>query len=180
MGLLYRSYPLIAWTVTASIATGAIAYIALHVAPPPSAADVQRLTAELQAAKHTLADLRARLKNPPAPPRLSINVRTASESRPRILLYERRRGTADTAIPKLRQRGIDAEVVERLVDAADEIHRFHPDALFIDSELPDFDNAYEMLAQQNAKLPIYVTGRSGPVVRPYDIDELTAIARRPV
>jgi len=112
----------------------------------------------------------------------------ALESRPRLLLFERRRGTADTAIPKLRQRGVDVEAVERLVDAADEIHRFRPDAFFIDSELPDFEKSYEMLLQQNALLPFFVTGRSvhafvppptvryvSFVVRPYDIDELAKI-----
>ena len=114
----------------------------------------------------------------------------ALESRPRLLLFERRRGTADTAIPKLRARGIDVEAVERIVDAADEIHRFRPDAIFIDSELPDFEKSYEMLLQQNAMLPYFVTGRSidafvppatvryvSFVVRPYDVDELSNIAR---
>jgi len=108
----------------------------------------------------------------------------------RLLLFEKRRATAETAIPALRQRGIAVEVVERVVDAADEIHRFHPDALLVDSEIPDFERHCELLAKENPKLPLFITGRSiqefvAPpslhyvafVVRPYDVDELARIAR---
>jgi len=110
------------------------------------------------------------------------------ETTPRLLLFERRRGTADTIVPKLRQRGVEVEVVERLVDAADEMFRFRPHALFIDSDLPDFEKHVQALTQQNSKLPLFITGRAlhAPksvryvqfVVRPYDVDELASIARR--
>ncbi|HET7435769.1 MAG TPA: response regulator, partial [Thermoanaerobaculia bacterium] len=114
----------------------------------------------------------------PAPPR-----------KPRLLLLERRRATADTLVPKAKQRGIEIEVVERWIDAIDELFRFRPDAIFIDTELPDFATVYRMIVEQNAKLPIVLTGRSASsinvtpevhfasfAVRPYDIEQITQIA----
>jgi len=110
------------------------------------------------------------------------------EPKPRILFYERRRATADLAVAKLKMQGVEAEVVERLIDAADEIFRFRPNALFIDSELPAFEKDYRTLTNQNQDLPIFLTGRAMQtvssvryvdfVVRPYDVDALAAIAQR--
>ncbi|MEA2489701.1 MAG: hypothetical protein QOH21_1493 [Acidobacteriota bacterium] len=114
----------------------------------------------------------------------------ARERHPRLLLFERRRGTADAVTPKLKSRGIDVAVVERWVDAVDELFRFRPDAMLVDVEHPDFDLAYRTITDQNAKLPIVLTGRTAAgfntlpnvryatfAVRPYDPDELTRIAQ---
>jgi DNA-binding response OmpR family regulator len=172
-----------------------------------------RLTRELEATlEKRLEEKRAREQPPantllstiagwfdrkPPVPKVSISRRrrTTPARQPanvvgRLLLFEKRRGTAETAIPKLRQLGIAAEVVERVVDAADEIHRFRPDALLIDSELPDFEKSCALLTKENPKLPLFVTGRSiqefvpppslqyvSFVVRPYDVEELVRIAR---
>jgi CheY-like chemotaxis protein len=127
-----------------------------------------------------------RKPSPPAAPRKPI----ARERHPRLLLFERRRGTADAVTPKLKSRGIDVAVVERWVDAVDELFRFRPDVMLVDAEHPDFDLAYRTIADQNAKLPIVLTGRSAAgfnalpnvryatfAVRPYDPDELTKIAQ---
>ncbi|HEX7808557.1 MAG TPA: response regulator [Thermoanaerobaculia bacterium] len=105
----------------------------------------------------------------------------------RLLLLERRRGTADTAIPRLRQRGIDVQVVERWVDAVDELFRFRPDALLLDVEHPDFDKAYRTTAEKSPNLPLVLTGRSTQtqppvdrysayVARPYDVDDIARLA----
>ena len=153
----------------------------------------QQLAAQLRAAKN---EARRWLERKPPAPKVSISrprrprMPAPSNITGRLLLFEKRRGTAETVIPKLRQRGIAVEVVERIVDAADEIHRFRPDALLIDSELPDFEKDCELLAKENPKLPLFVTGRSlqefvAPpslhyvafVVRPYDVDELVRVAR---
>jgi DNA-binding response OmpR family regulator len=112
------------------------------------------------------------------------------ERPPRLLLLERRRGTADAVAPRLRQRGIEVEVVERWIDAVDEIFRFFPDVLFIDSEIADFERVYRSIADHHATLPIVLTGKSASgfvppsgvryaelVSRPYDTDQLARIAR---
>jgi DNA-binding response OmpR family regulator len=114
----------------------------------------------------------------------------AADAKPRILLVEKRRGAADSAAPKLRARGIDVEIVERLIDAADEIFRFRPHALFVDSELADFEKIYRALAQSQSNIPLFVTGRSAAafqpspniryadfIARPYEVDQLAEIAR---
>jgi len=170
----------------------------------------QRLSADLRAASEEAQQLKAEADAPtildaiagwferkPATPKVSISRPRRKLHAPlpanvvgKLLLFEKRRGTAETAIPKLRQHGIAVEVVERVVDAADEIHRFHPDALLVDSELPDFEKNCALLAKENPKLPLFITGRSihefaAPpslqyvafVVRPYDVDELVRIAR---
>jgi CheY-like chemotaxis protein len=112
------------------------------------------------------------------------------DRQPRILMLEKRRGGADAVVPKLRQKRIEVEVVERWIDAVDEIFRFKPDALFLDTELPDFERVYQSIAEHNPKLPIFLTGKStyggynGPpgvqyaafVPRPYDADHLTRTA----
>jgi DNA-binding response OmpR family regulator len=114
--------------------------------------------------------------------------RRNAQRRPRLLLLEKRRGTADTIVPRLRQRGIDIEVVERWIDAVDEIFRFRPDALFLDSELPDFDKVYKSVTEQSKNLPIFLTAKSSYgftppavayaalVLRPYDADALVQLA----
>lgn len=108
-------------------------------------------------------------------------------TKPRLLMIERRRATADAVLVKLRQRGIEAEVVERWVDAVDEIFRFRPHALCLDVEHPDFNQIHRTISEKSGQLPIVLTGRSAfsaPasarhaafVVRPYDVDELSRLA----
>ncbi|HVE72265.1 MAG TPA: response regulator [Thermoanaerobaculia bacterium] len=114
---------------------------------------------------------------------------TIKTRKPRLLFLERRRGTADTILPRLRQRGVDITVVERWVDAVDELLRIKPDAFFLDVEHPDFEKAYHTTLQKDAKMPIVLTGRgpsSAPpnvnfsafAARPYDTDEVTRIAQQ--
>jgi len=118
-------------------------------------------------------------RRPPAPPKVR---------NPRIVLLERRRATADTVLPKLRQRGIEVSVVERWIDAVDELLRVKPDAFFLDIEHPDFDKAQRMTREKNANMPLILTGRSPGAAppnilyaafapRPYDIEELTRLAQ---
>jgi CheY-like chemotaxis protein len=107
--------------------------------------------------------------------------------KPRLLLIERRRGTADTIAPKLRHRGVEIEVVERWVDAVDEIFRFKPHALFLDIEHPEFDRMHRTITEKTTQLPIILTGRAGStppevrragfVGRPYDLEEVTRVAQ---
>ena len=109
--------------------------------------------------------------------------------KPRLLLLERRRGTADTILPKLKHRGIEVTVVERWVDAVDELLRLKPDAFFLDIEHPDFEKAYRLTTEKSSSLPIVLTGR-GPsaappnvqfsafAARPYDLDEVTRLAQQ--
>jgi len=111
-----------------------------------------------------------------------------AERKPRVLMLEKRRGTADTILPKLAQRGIEAEVVERWIDAADELFRFRPDVFFLDAELPDFDKVYSAVTQHSPSLPIVLTSRqhgSFPAVRhastmtrPYDAEAVAALTRK--
>ena len=124
----------------------------------------------------------------PAPVRRS----TASikpERKPRLLMVERRRATADNAAPKLKQRGIEVSVVERWVDAVDEIFRSRPDAIVIDAEHPEFDKIHRTITDKNNDLPIILSGRAAGaapqgvrraafVVRPYDADELANLAQK--
>jgi CheY-like chemotaxis protein len=107
----------------------------------------------------------------------------ARDRKPRVLFLESRRSTADTAAPRLKQLGLEVVIVERLVDAVDELDRFRPDIVFLDTELPDFQNAYAAFAE----LPIVLTARSassipnirraGIAVRPYAVDEVVELAR---
>ncbi len=104
----------------------------------------------------------------------------------RILFLESRRAIADTAAPRLKQLGIEVVIVERLVDAVDELYRFRPDVMLIDAELPDFEVAYKTIAGQAAYLPVVLTarsassipdiGRAGIAIRPYVIDEIVDLA----
>jgi DNA-binding response OmpR family regulator len=123
---------------------------------------------------------------PPPAPRPAT-----AERKPRLLMVERRRGTADAVAPKVKQRGVELQIVERWVDAVDEIFRFHPDALLVDAELPDFGKIYTAITLQRPNLPVFVTGRiaqgttsgvdmrhAGFVARPYDAEALTQIARQ--
>ena len=111
----------------------------------------------------------------------------ASERRPRVLFLESRRATADTAAPRLRQLGIEIVIVERLVDAVDEIYRFRPDVIFLDAGLSDFEKAYKNISGLARNLPIVLTSRNASsipdvsradvAIRPYDIDEVVELAR---
>ena len=133
----------------------------------------------------TTATRRPQPAAPPAPARRP----TASTSvqKPKLLLIERRRATADTVVPKLRQRGVEVEVVERWVDAVDEMFRFKPNALFLDVEHPEFERIYRTVVEKTSQLPIVLTGRvagSAPplrhaafVVRPYEVDEVARLAQ---
>ncbi|MBV8545407.1 MAG: response regulator, partial [Acidobacteria bacterium] len=107
----------------------------------------------------------------------------SKDRKARVLFLELRRATADTAAPRLKQLGLEVVIVERLVDAIDELDRFRPDIVFLDTELPDFDKAYATFAE----LPIVLTARNassipnilrtGIAVRPYAIDEVVELAR---
>ena len=113
-----------------------------------------------------------------------------TERKPRVLFLESRRATADTAAPRLRQLGIEIVIVERLVDAVDEIYRFRPDIIFLDAGLSDFEKAYKNISSLARNLPIVLTSRSASsipdvsradvVIRPYDIDEVIDLARTSV
>ncbi|MEA2569083.1 MAG: hypothetical protein QOI24_1084 [Acidobacteriota bacterium] len=119
-----------------------------------------------------------------APP--SASKRKATR-KPRILLLEKRRGTAETIVPKLRHRGIETQVVERWIDAVDEIFRFRPDAFFLDCELPDFDRVYKAVTEHSPNMPLLLTGRHPSVApsvrhaqfvtRPYDLDLVIRVAQ---
>ena len=112
-----------------------------------------------------------------------------SARKPRLLLLERRRGTADTILPKLKHRGIEVTVVERWVDAVDEMLRLRPDSFFLDVEHPDFEKAYRVTSEKSPNLPIILTGR-GPsaapanvrfaafAARPYDLEEVARLAQQ--
>jgi CheY-like chemotaxis protein len=113
-----------------------------------------------------------------------------SERKARVLFLESRRATADTAAPRLRQLGIEIVIVERLVDAVDEIYRFRPDIIFLDAGLSDFEKAYKNIASLARNLPIVLTSRNASsipdvsradvVIRPYDIDEIIDLAHTAV
>jgi CheY-like chemotaxis protein len=112
----------------------------------------------------------------------------ATPTRPRLLFIERRRGTAEPTVAKLRQRNVDVQIVERWVDAVDEIFRFRPSALFLDVEHPEFDKIHKTLSDKTSQLPVVLTGRSAStlspniryaafVTRPYDGDDIARIAQ---
>lgn len=114
----------------------------------------------------------------------------SGERKARVLFLELRRATADMASPRLKQLGIDVVIVDRLVDAVDELYRFRPDIVFIDADLPDFDVAYKTIAGQVKDMPLVLTsrnassipdiGRAGIAIRPYEIDEVVDLARAAV
>lgn len=110
-------------------------------------------------ARHTRVNVRKPIM---APPRASGVRRapTAIERRPRLLMLERRRGTAETIAPKIRQQGVEIAIVERLVDAVDELFRRRPDVLVIDTELADFEKSYKSITEQNPNLPIALSARA--------------------
>jgi CheY-like chemotaxis protein len=134
-----------------------------------------------------------RPRGPTPPPRVTAvkSPPPAEPRRPRLLLIERRRAMADTVLPELRARGIDAEVVERWIDAIDEMFRFMPDALLVDIEIPEYERLLESLTGPSSALPVFLTGRSRPsagqveripnagfLTRPYDADELERAAQQ--
>ncbi|MFL6244506.1 MAG: response regulator [Thermoanaerobaculia bacterium] len=126
-----------------------------------------------------------RPQSPPASARPSTAAPPAN--RPRLLLIERRRATADTIATKLKHRGVDIDVVERWVDAVDEIFRFKPHAIFLDTEHPEFERMHRTVSEKGGQLPIVLTGRAGStppgvkraafVGRPYDVDEVVRMAQ---
>lgn len=112
-----------------------------------------------------------------------------STRKPRLLMVERRRPTADTAVPRLRQRGVEVSVVERWVDAVDEMFRSRPDAIVLDVEHPEFEKIHRTLSDKNKDLPLILSGRvaggapasvrrAAVVARPYDVDELVRLAEK--
>jgi CheY-like chemotaxis protein len=113
----------------------------------------------------------------------SSATRRAAARNARVLFLESRRANADTAAPRLKQLGLEVVIVERLADAVDELDRFRPDIVFLDTELPDFQNAYAAFAE----IPLVLTARNassipnirraGIAVRPYAIDEVVELAR---
>ncbi|HEX7151547.1 MAG TPA: response regulator [Thermoanaerobaculia bacterium] len=157
---------------------------------PPRRTNLNLKTKKVEANK---APAPAKSTGPAAPPRRPAPSR-ATERKPRILLLEKRRGTADTVVPKLRQKGTEVQIVERWVDAVDELFRFRPDAIFIDTELPDFEKVYHSITDQNHNLPVFLTARAtqgfiappagvryvSVVTRPYDPDELLRHAQTAV
>lgn len=138
-------------------------------------------SATRRAAAVALAESSATRRAKPAP---------AAERKARVLFLESRRATADTAAPRLRQLGIEIVIVERLVDAVDEIYRFRPDVLFLDAGIHEFDKAYKTISGLARNLPIVLTsrnassipdvGRADVAVRPYDIDEVVELAHAAV
>jgi CheY-like chemotaxis protein len=148
------------------------------------AADVSPSSVNLKTKKvagNTTATRWAAAAAPPLAPK-----RKATR-KPRILLLEKRRGTAETIVPKLRHRGIEVQVVERWIDAVDEIFRFRPDAFFLDCELPDFDRVYKAVSEHSPNMPLLLTGRNPSAVpsvrhaqfimRPYDLDLVIRVAQ---
>jgi CheY-like chemotaxis protein len=124
----------------------------------------------------------------PPPPRAGAQPQAPRERRPRVLMLERRRGMADTVAPRLRELGLDVQVVERWIDAVDELFRFRPDAMFIDVDLPDFQKVHRSVTDQAPKLPIVLSaqnhaslpvnvGRAASITRPFSADAIAKIAR---
>ena len=122
-----------------------------------------------------------------APARRAVPA-TLKNSKPRLLMIERRRGTADTVVPRLRDKGVDIVVVERWVDAVDEIFRLKPHAVLLDTEHPEFEVMHRTLSEKSSRLPLILTARTiggasmavrhaAVVVRPYDADELLRLAQ---
>ena len=138
---------------------------------------------------NTTATKRAQAAQPPVRRAPAAAAQPQKSRRPRLLLLERRRGTADTILPKLKHRGVEVTVVERWVDAVDELLRVKPDAFFLDIEHPDFEKAYRLTTEKSSNLPIVLTGR-GPsaapanvqfaafAARPYDLDEVIRLAQQ--
>lgn len=165
--------------------------------PPPKKSIVETISQSfsgwfVSAPRQKSVNLRPKKLPPrqPAPVRRSVAVtaKTAAVRKPRLLMIERRRATADTAAPRLRQRGIDVTVVERWVDAVDEIFRARPDAIVIDVEHAEFEKIHRSISDKYSDLPILLSGRyaaSAPsgaahaafLARPYDVDELVRLAQ---
>lgn len=108
--------------------------------------------------------------------------------RPRVLMLEKRRGTANTIVHLVRQQGVEIEVVERWIDAVDELFRFAPDAFFLDCEHLEFEKMYRLLSEHASKMPIILTAKQNAsipdvphaesVFRPYDAATILRIARQ--
>lgn len=136
--------------------------------PVPTSAPVRRSTATAPAPV-------ARKSSSPSQPK-----------KPRLVMIERRRATADNVAPRLRQRGVEVTVVERWVDAVDEIFRARPDAIVLDVEHSDFEKIQRTISDKYSEIAIIVSGRLAPnaragasVMRPYDVDELVRLANNP-
>ncbi|HYK01698.1 MAG TPA: response regulator [Thermoanaerobaculia bacterium] len=156
---------------------------------PASGSHVNLSTKRLPVNGNTTATKRpAQPSSSAASPVRRSSVSQGAPAKPRLLFIERRRGTAEPVIAKLRQRNIDVEVVERWVDAVDEIFRFRPSALLLDIEHPEFEKIHKTLSDKTSQLPVVLTGRSVAVVpptmryaafvnRPYDSDDIARIAQ---
>jgi CheY-like chemotaxis protein len=161
-------------------APGLIARLAGWMRPSLKKSSIVNLTSK-KAANGAAAQAQA--PRPPAP--------KSRERQPRVLLLEKRRGTAETTVPKIREKGIEVEVVERWIDAVDELFRFRPDLFLLDCDLPDFDKVYAAVAEHARNLPIILTTsgpnvalpavrHAGTVIRPYDPDAIANLAQEAV
>jgi CheY-like chemotaxis protein len=156
---------------------------------PASSRNVNLSTKRLPVNGNTTATKRpAQPSSSATPTARRSSVGAATASKPRLLFIERRRGTAEPVIAKLRMRNIDVEVVERWVDAVDEIFRFRPSALLLDIEHPEFEKIHKTLSDKTSQLPVVLTGRSVAAVpvtvryaafmnRPYDSEDIARIAQ---
>jgi CheY-like chemotaxis protein len=156
---------------------------------PTSGKNVNLNTKRLPGNGNTTATKRPAQPSPSgAAPARRTTAAHAAPTKPRLLFIERRRGTAEAAMAKLRQRNVDVEVVERWVDAVDEIFRFRPSALLLDIEHPEFDKIHKTLSDKTSQLPLVLTGRSVAAVpetvrfaafinRPYDTDDIVKVAQ---
>jgi CheY-like chemotaxis protein len=152
-----------------------------HRAPKQVRTSSRNVAVNVKGAKRPAAPANATASRKPA-----VKGRPGA-ARPRLLMLEKRRGTADTVVPRMRQKGIEVQIVERWIDAVDEIFRFRPDALLIDSELPDFEKIYRSVTENNTNLPLFITRRAGQttipavryaglITRPYEADDLIRLA----
>ena len=151
----------------------------------PKTVNLKRKKIELNAAPPRRTQTAAPVRRTTA----STTAAAKKVRKPRLLMVERRRPTADTAVPRLRQRGIDVSVVERWVDAVDEMFRSRPDAIVLDVEHPEFEKIHRTVSDKNRDLPIILSGRSAGgtppsaraaavVARPSDVDELVRLAEK--
>ncbi|MDQ6801231.1 MAG: response regulator [Acidobacteriota bacterium] len=145
--------------------------------PPPAPAPAPaRASVRLKPIKATPA--RPAPKPRPAPPKQRV---------PRILMLERRRAAAGKVLDEIKALGVEVEVVERWIDAIDEVFRFRPDAIFVDVELEEFEKVHQSISQNCPGLPIVLTvdkgelpkaARAASAARPYDPSAIVRIARQ--
>jgi CheY-like chemotaxis protein len=139
----------------------------------------------------------------PRPPRPSVRLKpvTATSARPapkprpvaskqrvpRILMLERRRVAAVRVFDDIKALGVEVEVVERWIDAVDEVFRFRPDAIFVDVNLEEFEKVHQSISQNCPELPIVLTvdkgelpkaARAASAARPYEPVAIVRLARQ--